>query len=548
MLQGRSWSWLVLAAVCLAAGIGLLRQDPRQLLLLTNTLWLAAGACAISLPLGTAFAFLLRRTDVFGRRLALALAAGMLMVPLYLQAAAWDAGFGQLGWCSLVRGPAVPPLLSGGTAAVWVHGMAAVPWVVMLVSAALAGVEPELEEEALLMGSAWQVFRRVTLPRMTAGVAVAAGWVLLSTSVEMTVTDLFRVRTYAEEIYTGFALGDSLADAWRAAAPGILAQAALILVAIAVALRAAPSLSTPLRPVRILRLQRARVPAAAATLLFCLFIAGLPLVNLVAKAGLVVQQAGGERLRQWSAGHSCRIVASSLVSFQREFGWSLLIGGMAATCALIAGAGLAWWARRGGWRALPALTLGACGLAIPGPLIGLGIIWIMDRSEPSILIWLYDRTILAPVLAIAIRTLPLATLCCWYVLRSVADDALDCAACEGADPWARFWLVAWPQRRFGLAAAWLAVFALATGDLACSILVVPPGVTTVPIRVFGLIHAGVDDQVAGLCLIMFAAVAAAVAAVLGLLYRHQRTAADSAVRSPDDFRAASAADSARGQN
>ena len=91
-----------------------------------------------------------------------------------------------------------------------------------------------------LMGSAWQVFRRVTLPRMTAGVAVASGWVLLSTSVEMTVTDLFRVRTYAEEIYTGFALGDSLADAWRAAAPGILAQAALILVAIAVALRAAP--------------------------------------------------------------------------------------------------------------------------------------------------------------------------------------------------------------------------------------------------------------------------------------------------------------------
>jgi iron(III) transport system permease protein len=106
------------------------------------------------------------------------------------------------------------------------------------------------------------------------------------------------------------------------------------------------------------------------------------------------------------------------------------------------------------------------------------------------------------------------------VLRSVADDALDCAACEGAGPWLRFWLVAWPQRRFGLAAAWLAVFASATGDLACSILVVPPGVTTVPIRVFGLIHAGVDDQVAGLCLLMFVGVAVAVAAVLWLLRRH----------------------------
>jgi ABC-type spermidine/putrescine transport system permease subunit II len=56
--------------------------------------------------------------------------------------------------------------------------------------------------------------------------------------------------------------------------------------------------------------------------------------------------------------------------------------------------------------------------------------------------------------------------------------------------------------------------------LACSILVVPPGVTTVPIRVFGLIHAGVDDQVAGLCLLLFVGVAAAVAAVLWLLRRH----------------------------
>jgi iron(III) transport system permease protein len=529
MLQGRSCLPLVLAAACLAAAIGLLHQDPRQILLLRNTLLLAAGACAISLPLGTAFAILLRRTDVFGGRLALALTAGMLMVPLYLQAAAWDAGFGQLGWCSSVRGPALPPLLSGWTAAVWVHGMAAIPWVVLLVSAALANVEPELEEDALLVGSPGQVFRHVTLPRMTTGLAVAAGWVLLSACVEMTVTDLFRVRTYAEEIYTCFALGDSLTSAWRAAAPGILAQAALILVALAVALRAAPTLSTPLNRVRIVRLRRAHVPTAAVTLIFCLLIAGIPLLNLVAKAGLVVQQTGGERLRQWSAGHFCRIIASALSSFRHEFGWSLLIGGAAATCAVVVGAGLAWWARRGGWRAVPALTLGACGSAFPGPLIGLGIIGMLDRGESGLLIWLYDRTILAPVLAITIRVLPLATLGCWYVLRSVADDALDCAACEGAGSWLRFWLVVWPQRRFGLAATWLAVFAMAAGDLACSILVVPPGVTTVPIRVFGLIHAGVDDQVAGLCLVMFTGVATAVAAVLWLLRKHEEAAAEGRV-------------------
>jgi iron(III) transport system permease protein len=50
--------------------------------------------------------------------------------------------------------------------------------------------------------------------------------------------------------------------------------------------------------------------------------------------------------------------------------------------------------------------------------------------------------------------------------------------------------------------AWLAALAISLGDLAASILVVPPGVTTLSIRIFGLLHYGVEDQVAGICLAM----------------------------------------------
>lgn len=507
---------LALAVACLAAAAVLLRDDARQLLLLRNTLLLAAGSCAISLPLGTALAFLLWRTDVPGRRLALAVAGGLLIMPLYLQAAAWDAGWGQLGWYSLSRGPSAAPWLSGWCGAIWVHSLAAVPGVVLLAGAAAVAVEPELEEDALLAGSAWQALAQVTLPRMSAGVAIAAGWVLLATSVEMTVTDLFLVRTYAEELYSGFALGDSPAAAWQAAMPGMLAGSALILVALAAALRVVPTLQTPERPARSYRLKRARRPAAGAVLLCCLLMAGVPLSNLVVKAGLVVQQAGDVRLRQWSAGHFFHVIASSFSRFRSELFWTLLIGTLAATCAVTFGAGLAWWARRGGWRAVPALVVAAAGLALPGPLIGLGVIWLLDREGLGVLVWLYDRTVFAPVLAILVRVLPLAVLGCWYLLRSVADDGLDSAACEGAGAWSRFRLVALPQRRAGLAAVWLVVFAAASGDLACSILVVPPGVTTVPIRVFGLLHAGVDDQVAGLCLVVFAGMAAVVAAATWL--------------------------------
>ena len=63
------------------------------------------------------------------------------------------------------------------------------------------------EEEALLDGSAAQVLRRVTLRRAASGIAAAALWVVVSTAGEMSVTDLFQVRTYAEELYTGIAIG-----------------------------------------------------------------------------------------------------------------------------------------------------------------------------------------------------------------------------------------------------------------------------------------------------------------------------------------------------
>ncbi len=53
--------------------------------------------------------------------------------------------------------------------------------------------------------------------------------------------------------------------------------------------------------------------------------------------------------------------------------------------------------------------------------------------------------------------------------------------------------------------AWLVAFAVAWGELAASILVVPPGVITLPIQIFNLIHYGVDDQVAGISLVVLAA-------------------------------------------
>src|SRR5688572_291792 len=72
--------------------------SPRERGLALNTLWLVVGTCAISLPIGTLLAVLLVRCDIAGRRSLLWLLAISLFMPLYVQNAAWQAGFGQQGW------------------------------------------------------------------------------------------------------------------------------------------------------------------------------------------------------------------------------------------------------------------------------------------------------------------------------------------------------------------------------------------------------------------------------------------------------------------
>jgi len=496
---------ILAVATLLGVVIGWLYGEPQPWLLMRNTLLLSLGSCAIGLPLGTLAALLLTRTDLPGRRVFSVLMLALLFVPLYLVAAAWDAGFGHLGWYTLVRSSPAQAWLSGWRAAVWVHGIAAVPWVMLLVAAAARHVEASLEEDAVLSGTNVQVLWHVTLRRLRPALIVAALWIVLATAAEMTVTDLYRVRTYAEVLYTGFALGDDLSESATRVLPGMVAVTLLVTIGYLVAESLIPSFRTSVRPPWTFRLGVGRWPMFAIQVAIVVLIIVVPLGSLLYKAGLTVQMIGADRQRVWSVTALVETVSNVPWKYGEEFGWTGLLAASTATVAVAIALPLAWLARRGGWRSIPAVAVAAVGLSVPGPLIGLGVIWLLDRPFPPGLIWFYDQTLAAPLLALLVRTLPVAILLIWYILRTIADDVLDAAACDGAGGWRQFWWIAVPPRITSLLAVWLVAFSLAAGDLACSILVVPAGVTTVPIRVFGLLHAGVDDQVAGICLVMLAA-------------------------------------------
>jgi len=513
------WGPLGVLVVGLVLAIGLaLAADARTRWLLGSSFLLGAQVAMLAVPLGTVLAWLLVRSDLPGRAIAGGVLAAMLFVPLYVHVAAWDAAFGIQGWLTLASlQPGAGPLVSGWRAAVWIHAVAAVPWVVLIVGAALRLARPELDEQALLDAAPLQVACRVTLPTSLPLIVGACLWTVVTVFGEITITDVYQVRTYAEELYTQVALGDDLGAARANPWVGTFLVALLALAVWVVCLPLVPrgDAAATRAPVRF-PLGAARWPLAALVGALLCLLAVVPLAGLIYKAGVVVELDGDERLRQWSARKCVQLTLASPWRFREELAWTLAIGQLASLTAVAAAIPLALGAVRGRVGALPGWLLVTLGLSVPGPLLAVAVIRLLNRPEGPLLIWLYDRSLFAPGIVQLFRTLPVAFLIVWHALRLVPAETLETAALEGAGPLVRLWKVVVPQITAALACAWLASLALSMGELGASILTVPPGVNTLAIRIFGLVHYGVEDQLAALSLAVAALFAALAGGVLWL--------------------------------
>ena len=156
--------------------------------------------------------------------------------------------------------------------------MAALPWVVLIVGLGLRRSERDLEEAALLDASPGQVFFRVTLKNALPAIGAAVLWVAVTTAGEMTVTDFFGIRTYAEELYTQIAIGQEPGVPPPSVLLGVVVTVVLILAGVKLlnlfiprerTLSLSQSLAFPLG--------RWRWPLVFVTSLFLLLLIGVPL-------------------------------------------------------------------------------------------------------------------------------------------------------------------------------------------------------------------------------------------------------------------------------
>jgi ABC-type Fe3+ transport system permease subunit len=134
---------------------------------------------------------------------------------------------------------------------------------------------------------------------------------------------------------------------------------------------------------------------------------------------------------------------------------------------------------------------------VPSTVVGVGLIGIWNRAAP----WgaLYGTPAMLVIGALA-RFVPIAALAVAAVMRFVPRSQEEAAAGAGARWLRTMSSIVLPQIRIGLLAGWVVAFILAFGEVGTSILVAPPGESTLPIRVYTLTANAPPGHVAALAI------------------------------------------------
>jgi iron(III) transport system permease protein len=396
-------------------------------------------------------------------------------------------------WLALLGMHHVLYSLSG---AAWIAGLTSAPLAALICGLSFAAASRDLEQLTALETGPWGVVRHTILPAARDAIGLAAAATVFFTLWDITVTDVLAVRTFGEEVFTQFQLG---AGPWRATAvalPVMLTMAILAMLMLRWLARDGLDAAPDAVPPPVIRLGPFRGAALALVIGLAAACVGLPAFALL--------KALRSPANLWTAWHTAR----------PELLNTLWLTPLAATVAVVLALPSAWLlARRR--RGAGLVTAGQILLlSMPAPVIGIGLIVLLNR--PGLPGLLYD-TRLTIAAAYVIRALPFAVLVLIPGIRRIPSDCEDAAALDGAGRLQTLRKVVMPLGWRSLAAAWFLSFTLSLSDMGASFLVTPPGATTLSTRFFTLIHYGVYPDAAGICLILLA-IAALAAALLAVLW------------------------------
>ena len=424
------------------AGTGTLAPLGRSVLL--------AGTVAVGASLlGTAAAWAVTRTDVYGRRALLVLLPLPLVIPSFIGAFALVAAFAPGG---LVEGMLEPlgveglPAVDGFPGAFAVLAVLTYPYVYLPVAARLRQLPAALEESARLLGKgAGETFRSVVLPQIRPAILAGALLAFLYTVSDFGAVQLLRYDTLTRVIYANRLLdpGTSLALSLQ------LALLAIAVILLERAFTGGPAAARGRFGARAFRVPLGRARLLASALLWLLLGLGLLAPVAVLTFWAVRGVAGG-------AARSSALVTDLGELVQPALNTSL-VAVLAAALAVVAG------------------------FALPGLVIALSLVfWTLGAPPLAGLYQTLPLLLFAYVVHFGAQSLRAAQV----AVAGVPQQMEDAARVLGAGRARRFLRVEAPLMLPGLLAGGGLVLLSTMKELPATLLLAPAGFQTLATKIW----------------------------------------------------------------
>jgi iron(III) transport system permease protein len=431
-------------------------------------------------------------------RIVLCLAAAFLLVPTYALAGAWSSSGSPGGFFSLAPVDAAKSMSRAIFAVSWIHAVAKLPIAVLCLAIAIQRVRFQLLEQALV-DQGWSfAIRKVLLPIIRP--SIVATWLvcLLLIHADMVISNLYKVETLTERVYLDMSLGSYNATTvvWCLSYAAVLAIITLFVLhrvvkqsSAASATRSWWSMSSASHTARTLA-------SVVALVLITVFVIS-PFSTLVYKSGFSLQVDSQESAWTFDIVRSMQSVVSAPVDFSDDFLWTIQLSLWSTLVAIAIGGLLLWIANKFRRCDVFIALLAFISIAMPGPIINDLAIKIFNR-DGDVFETIYNDTLIPCIFCLQFRLVPIVLLIVWPATIALRQRYASNWRLDFANRGQWFVQGFWPAMRWPMLMAVVLVIGVAAGELSTYLLVLPPGVTTIAMRIFDLLHYAVRYREAGL--------------------------------------------------
>lgn len=438
---------------------------------------LAAALIALGIGLPTGLALGSIKGKVLSWRLLFFLP---LAVPPYLAASCWTALLGKNGVVPEFFGGEQAGLLNPFWGSAMVLGFCYFPVVVYIIMSGMRGLGRQFEEAAMLVMSDGKVVGRIILPLLKQHIITGFLFVFLLSATNYSVPALLGYKTLTIKIYTYFALFQNISGAFYLAMPLLLVS--IIVVGLLERCMGGGHVFSMDR-----HYQGSSLPLLRGSWYQVCTTVPVVLVTLAPIIYLLVR-AGSAEVIEASYGQVRETLYSTM--------WLTMIGSLAISLLAFPTGYLL--DRIPFFRLKTVRGIFLLPFALPSILLAAGLILVWNRPW---LQWGYDSAFVL-VLLWGVKFLPLAQ-------RIVADhiNQVPRQLEEAAQVCGLSWIqgvrrIVWPLSRGGFLVTWAVVYIFCLAELGGTLLVIPPGVDSLPIRLYNIMHYGASSLVAGIGLII----------------------------------------------